>query len=182
MLYMVECSFTEPTREDAWNRFYSGPKLDQVLAVPGFRTSQRFRAVDGARCPYLAIHTVESLAVLQGQSYKSGGGGSFGEAWQPYIADWHRRAYSGIDVAPDIALDERIAVCDLPAGEVRGEASLPFVWLTWAGLDAAAPQRGIAQITRAQTESAMASKPPGMRIYAPMMARRMEPAGKGTRA
>ena len=180
MLYMVECSFTDPKREDDWNRFYSGHKLDQMLAVPGFRTSQRFRAVDGARCPYLAIHTVESLAVFQGPSYKSRGGGNFGE-WQPYITDWRRSFFSGIDVAPEIALDERIAVTDLPADEGRG-ASLPFVWLKAAGLDSAAPQRGIARITRAQAESVIASKPPGIRVYAPMMARRQEAAGKGTAA
>ena len=178
MLYMVECSFTDPKREDEWNRFYSGHKLDQMLAVPGFRTSQRFRAVDGARCPYLAIHTVDALDVLQGTTYKSRGGGSFGDEWQPYITDWRRSFFSGIDVAPDIALDERVALTDLPAEQVR-DSGLAFLWLTSAGLAAAAPQRGIARITRAQAEAVTASKPPGIRVYAPMMARRQETSEKG---
>ena len=30
MIYMVECSFTDPQCEQEWNDYYSGPKLDQV--------------------------------------------------------------------------------------------------------------------------------------------------------
>ena len=43
MIYMVECAFTDPTREDAWNNFYDGEKLATMLSLPGFRASQRFR-------------------------------------------------------------------------------------------------------------------------------------------
>ena len=45
MIYTVECAFTDPSREAEWNRHYSGEKLDNLLRLPGWRTSQRFRAL-----------------------------------------------------------------------------------------------------------------------------------------
>ena len=57
MLYMAECRFTDPAQEEAWNAWYGGPRLDELLSVPGFLTSQRFKAVTPADSPYLAIHT-----------------------------------------------------------------------------------------------------------------------------
>lgn len=46
MIYMVECAFTDPARETAWNDYYSDEKLANLLALPGFRASQRFRAIN----------------------------------------------------------------------------------------------------------------------------------------
>ena len=39
MIYMVECAFTDPARETAWNAFYSAEKLATLLSLPGFRAS-----------------------------------------------------------------------------------------------------------------------------------------------
>ena len=58
MIYIVECAFTDPAREAAWNEFYSGEKLDTLLALPGFRASQRFRALTDVPAPYLAVHSI----------------------------------------------------------------------------------------------------------------------------
>lgn len=176
MLYMVECSFTDPARETEWNRFYSGPKVDSVLAVPGFRSSQRFRAVDALPCPYLAIHTVASLQVLTGTNYKSGGGGTFGE-WQPYITDWKRNLFDGCEIAPDVGLDERLLVSDRPPADLACEA-LPVIWLRSVGLDRSTPQRAIANVGRDRAEPYVSDVRSGFRVYAPMMTRRSEPAGK----
>ena len=38
-----------PTKEQAWNAWYSGPKIEQMLAKPHFRTCQRFRLAVGQR-------------------------------------------------------------------------------------------------------------------------------------
>ena len=43
MIYTVECAFTDPARENAWNAFYDSEKLATLLSIPGFRASQRFR-------------------------------------------------------------------------------------------------------------------------------------------
>jgi hypothetical protein len=171
MIYMVECSFTDPQCEQEWSNYYSGPKLDQVLSVPGFKTSQRFKAVDDKPCPYLAMHTVTSLSVLEGQNYKGGGGGSFGP-WQSFITDWRRSFYSQSDEAPDIPLGSHFAVTDLTPTEVQA-LDLPFLWLRAAGLEAT-PQRGLARLTNDQTKALIANTPSGLRIYTPLMARRSE--------
>lgn len=178
MLYMVECAFSDPAHEAGWNDYYTTRKLDEVLAVPGFRTSQRFKAVSDVPSPYLAIHTVDSLEVLTGGAYKGGGGGAFDGLYQKYIVNWHRNLFAGLDRAPAIAPDALLAVCD--AGrEAAQDSGVDFAWLVAAGLDASTPQRGIAQVDPATARRLAASHAGRIAIYAPMIAQRLEPAGKG---
>jgi len=54
-----------PAEVDAeWNAWYSGPKIAQMLAQPGFRTCQRFRRVSGSGRDYLALWTLDSPQAL----------------------------------------------------------------------------------------------------------------------
>ncbi|MGW1431973.1 hypothetical protein ACWD6K_25580 [Streptomyces sp. NPDC002431] len=109
MIYTVECSFTEATREGEWNDFYSDLKLPALISVTGFRTSQRFKAIS-AGCPvYLAVHTIDGLEVLDGDEYREKGGGNFAR-WQPDITDWHRNLYDGLDRAPDVVAGEYLVL------------------------------------------------------------------------
>ncbi len=51
MLYVVECAYTDPQSEAAWNTFYNQEKLPALVSVPGFYASQRFRAAPATwRC------------------------------------------------------------------------------------------------------------------------------------
>ncbi|MFT3100330.1 hypothetical protein ACMWHI_05465 [Klebsiella pneumoniae] len=64
MLYVVECAYTDPQSEAAWNTFYNQEKLPALVSVPGFYASQRFRALsEGCPC-YLALHEVAPDEVL----------------------------------------------------------------------------------------------------------------------
>lgn len=179
MLYMVECAFSDPAREQAWNDYYSGRKLDEVLSVPGFRTSQRFKAIGESSAPYLAIHSVDSLEVLTDGAYRSAGGGRFDHSFQSSIINWKRSLYDGLDRAPAIAEDELIAVCDQP-DQVQG-VPVDFVWLSAAGLDAPAPQRGIARIDRTQADRLARSHKGVINVYAPLIAQRQESPEKQSR-
>ncbi len=58
--YIVRCNFNDPTREPAWNDWYSGPKIAQMLRKPHFRSCQRFRKVAGQGRNYLALWVLES--------------------------------------------------------------------------------------------------------------------------
>lgn len=65
-LYIVLTNATEGD-DDAFNAWYDGTHLGDVLAVPGFTAAQRFRLVDHPAlkpCPYryLAIYEVASAA------------------------------------------------------------------------------------------------------------------------
>ncbi|RKP47786.1 sugar ABC transporter [Pararobbsia silviterrae] len=110
MIYTVECSFTDPTEEAEWNRFYSLEKLPALISVTGFHTSQRFKAISDGCPTYLAIHTVDGLEVLTGDEYRRKGGGNFAK-WQQHITDWHRNLYSGIGLAPAVNRDQCLALC-----------------------------------------------------------------------
>ncbi|MBK1674963.1 sugar ABC transporter [Ectothiorhodospira shaposhnikovii] len=101
MIYSVECTFSNPAEEKAWNDFYSLEKLPALISVTGFHTSQRFKALT-QNCPtYLALHTITGSDILSSMSYRENGGGNFAR-WQRFIKDWHRNVYEGLDVAPNV--------------------------------------------------------------------------------
>src|SRR5438552_18023182 len=107
-VYIVRCKFTAPAKEQAWNDWYSGPKIKQMLAQPYFRSCQRFRRAAGNGRDYLALWTLASPEALKTAQYTAQWG--FAE-WAPSITDWSRdlfdarRAPEGaFAVAPDGAL------------------------------------------------------------------------------
>lgn len=109
MIYTVECSFADPASEAQWNDFYSLEKLPALISVSGFHTSQRFKAFS-AGCPvYLAMHSIDGLAVLEGDEYRQKGGGNFAR-WQQHINDWHRNLYGGLERAPAIGEGDHLIV------------------------------------------------------------------------
>ncbi|WFP65557.1 MULTISPECIES: hypothetical protein [unclassified Mesorhizobium] len=87
LAYVVRCNFNDASREAAWNDWYSGPKLRQMLAKPHFLTVQRFRRVSGSGRNYLAFWTIASADAFTTNEYTSDWG--FFE-WHPYIVDWSR--------------------------------------------------------------------------------------------
>ena len=173
MIYTVECAFTDPAREDEWNRHYSGEKLDNLLRLPGWLTSQRLRAVTPIAAPYFAMHTLRDEGVL-GRQYKSVGGGVFG-GWEGYITNWHRNLFVGIDAAPEVApgscllvLEDRVAAAEFPG--------IDFAWMEACGLDRSVPRLGIALADRAVGDSLAAAHSGTLRVYEPIMARKVAPA------
>lgn len=172
MIYTVECAFTDPVREEEWNRHYSGEKLDNLLRLPGWRTSQRFRALTPIDAPYFAMHTLRDADVL-GQQYKSIGCGVFG-GWEGFIANWHRNLFAGIDVAPDVPPDACLVIGEDPASVARFP-DLRFSWMESCGLDRSVPMLGLAVVGRAIGERLAAANAEELRIYDPIMRRKVSP-------
>jgi hypothetical protein len=154
--YIVRCNFTAPEKEQAWNDWYSGPKIEQMLAKPHFRTCQRFRRQAGGGRNYLALWTLQTPEAFQTREYKSDWG--FFE-WERYVTDWSRDLFDGGDapeqafaVAPDGAL--RVVAFDgMDAGDARAAsaaiaASEPaMLWLPVVGLDRHTPLIGLAPLS-----------------------------------
>jgi hypothetical protein len=165
MIYTVECSFADPHSEAQWNDFYSLEKLPALISVSGFHTSQRFKALSDG-CPiYLAIHTIDSLAVLTGDEYHQKGGGNFAR-WQHCITDWHRNLYSDIGLAPAVAADELLLLA------AHGPESLIRIGLMPLAMHAVALEkfpehRWLAKMPRRHAPLAQ-PLPEGIHIYAPM--------------
>jgi len=113
MLYTVECSYSDAKTEQEWNDFYSIDKLNALISVTGFITSQRFKALTPA-CPvYLAIHTVQDEHVITSDEYKQKGGGNFAR-WQANITDWHRNLYQAQGIAPEVSEDQVLLISAVP--------------------------------------------------------------------
>ena len=150
--YIVRCNFTEPEKEQAWNAWYSGPKIAQMLAKPYFRTGQRFRLAAGTGRAYLALWTLQSPDAFKTPQYLAEWG--FFE-WAPYITDWSRDLF-------DAGLAAQAAFAVPPQGSLRvvsfdgnsedeanaaraviAKSEPELMWLPIAGLDRHTPMIGL---------------------------------------
>lgn len=149
-VYIVRCNFTAPDREAAWNAWYSGPKMKQMLAQPYFLSCQRFRRATGTGRDYLALWVVQSPEALQTRQYVSQWG--FAE-WERDVTAWSRdlfdagaRAARDFAVARDGAL-EVVSLDGAGANEANAARSLidapDMMWLPIAGLDRHTPVIGL---------------------------------------
>lgn len=142
--YIVRCNFSDPAKEQAWNDWYSGPKIPQMLSKPYFRSTQRFRRSSGNGRNYLALWIIETPEAFKTHEYTSDWG--FFE-WKPYIIDWSRDLFTGSDVAVDsFAVSPQgalhvVSFDNMPKDEaLRAQQAYAFIhqkmtWLTIAGLD-----------------------------------------------
>jgi hypothetical protein len=150
--YIVRCNFTEPAQEEAWNAWYSGPKIAQMLAKPYFRTCQRFRRATGPGRDYLALWTLASAEGMTTPEYTAQWG--FRE-WKDYVADWSRDLFDGgaaTEMAFAVPRAGALHVVSFDgasaheAGAVRAAfaATLPdMMWLPVIGLDRHTPWIGL---------------------------------------
>ena len=181
VIYMVECGFADPSREAEWNAWYSGAKLDQLLAVPDFLSAQRFRALDAAPAPFLNATTIASPRMFTSRDYRGGGGGGFGPWSAELVIDWTRRLFTGLDDIPAVPMSMRLAVLDAPPGSAP-DLGLAFGWLTGLGwqetagyddgiaLDDSLPHRGLSIVDAATAAGLPAI--PGLRLYEPLCPKR----------
>ena len=151
-VYIVRCNFTEPTKEQAWNAWYSGPKIAQMLAKPHFRTCQRFRRTSGIGRDYLALWTLQSPDAFRTEQYTADWG--FFE-WAPHITDWSRDLFDGGGVAeagfavPSQSLLQVVSFDGMSLDEANAEraavarAQPEMMWLPIIGLDRHTPMIGL---------------------------------------
>jgi hypothetical protein len=151
-VYVVRCRFTAPDREQAWNAWYSGPKMAQMLAQPHFRSCQRFHLAAGSGRDYLALWTVDKPEALATPQYVSQWG--FAE-WVSLVTDWSRDLFDGsavpddaFEVAPQGALAvvsfEGMSAADANAARAAVARAEPaMMWLPAIGLDRHTPLIGL---------------------------------------
>ncbi len=175
MIYTVECAFIDPARENAWNAYYNGEKLEALLSLPGFRASQRFRAITDTPAPYLAVHSIRDAAVLDQTDYRAMGGGTFG-GWDDLVTNWHRNLFAGMEAAPEVSAEDCLVVLDDPAMAHEAPGA-DFAWLDIVGLDRTTTRRGLAIVDRGTGASLARNKPDTLRVFAPITNRHVSPHG-----
>ena len=163
MIYTVECNYADPASEAEWNGFYSVEKLPALISVSGFSASQRFKALSGTCPAYLALHSVDTLAVLQSDEYRQKGGGNFSR-WQSHITDWRRNLYAGPDRAVAVGADELLLVSE-QGPHVLIELGLTPVALHAVALDKTPAHRWLAKLDCVQ---ARACDLQGLNVYRAM--------------
>lgn len=147
-VYVVRCNFNDPAKEQAWNAWYSGPKIAQMLAKPHFRTCQRFQRSAGSGRNYLALWTLASPEAFRTEQYTADWG--FFE-WAPHIADWSRDLFDGGETAEAafaVPPQGRLHVVsfDGASAEEARAAALAYpgmMWLPVVGLDRHTPLIGL---------------------------------------
>ena len=174
-VYIVRCNFTAPEKEQAWNDWYSGPKLKQMLAQPYFLSCQRFRRVAGTGRDYLALWTVETPEALKTAQYTAQWG--FAE-WAPYITAWSRDLFDGgARESRDFAAAHAGALevisfdgmsADLANAERARFAEPQMMWLPIAGLDRHTPLIGL-RVLSAMAELKSAAANLQHAIYRPIV-------------
>ena len=181
---MVECGFADPAREAEWNVWYSGPKLDALLAVQEFLSAQRFKALDARPAPYLNVTTIRSAQMFNSADYRGHGGGAFGPWPAELIIDWDRRLFSGAASIPPVAADQRLLLIDRnePHAEELGVAIEWLEGLDWQqlaqyrdgiALDQSVRYRGFAVLSA--NACAQIAQRDEVRLYAPICAYRGKP-------
>lgn len=165
MIYTVECNFNDSSSEASWNDFYSLDKLNALISVTGFHSSQRFKALDCDGPIYLALHSIDSLDVLTSEEYRQKGGGNFSR-WQQHITDWYRNLYSGLDHAPAVDSDEYLLMSNI-GPEALIAMGLDPVPLHAIALDQVPPHRWLAK-SKPSAEFNPQQLPQGIRCYTPM--------------
>jgi hypothetical protein len=169
MIYMVEMDFRDPEREADWHVWYLAHVTSLIRNVPGFRATQRFRAITETTSPWLALHDVEAAAVFESKEYRVHGGPTSTGEWQKLHLNWHRNLLSGIDHTPDVKIDEHLVIAE-------GDAKLPesiaksTTWLETIGLDRTSGRRGIAVLPAGKLTAGMFDIT-GMRIFKPISPR-----------
>jgi hypothetical protein len=151
-VYIVRCRFTAPAKEQAWNAWYSGPKMAQMLGQPHFRSCQRFRRAWGGGRDYLALWTVDEPEALATPQYVSQWG--FAE-WVSLVTDWSRDLFDG-SALPDDAFEvtprgglvvvsfESMSAEDAnEAHAIVSRADPAIMWLPVIGLDRHTPTIGL---------------------------------------
>lgn len=186
-VYIVRCDFADPGKEQAWNEWYSGPKIEQMLRKPHFRACQRFRRTGGSGRNYLALWTLSSPDAFKTQAYTSDWG--FFD-WSPYVTNWSRDLFDGgtarehdFAVAPGGAL-EVVAFDGVGAGVAEAaraqlaRSEHDILWLPVIGLDRHTPLIGICAQADPETPERSAEPVAGAQwtFYRPISA--FQTAGK----
>lgn len=171
MIYMVDHIFANPQTEPAWHEWYAG-YLHKLLAVPGFGSAQRFKAVDEMPPRFLAMYAVQSAAVYDSPAYKNmGGGGSQSVRFHGDYRLWTRNLFEGADAVPVVNEGQCVYALDSDSPDRKLPLAPTPLWLESVGLHQTTRYRAIVVLDAATLAVAKAAVRGEGYFYAPWTAR-----------
>ncbi|HEX3864869.1 MAG TPA: hypothetical protein VHY35_24550 [Stellaceae bacterium] len=166
MIYMVEMDFPHPEREAAWHDWYMA-HIRVLQTVPGFRASQRFKAIVETPAPFLALHEVASAELFDSDVYRSRGGPASTGEWRALHTNWQRNLLEGVDDTPDVPADKHVLLVR-DARDAALPAGIAPTWLRGVGLDRSLDECGLAIIDDPQPFVDLARRDPRVCLYRPI--------------
>jgi hypothetical protein len=166
---MVEMDFRNPAREADWHVWYLGHVAKLIRNVPGFRASQRLRAITPTPSPWLALHDVASAAVFDSAEYRANGGPASTGEWQAEHLNWRRNLFSGIDGTPEVPPDAHLLLAESDA-KVPAPFAAALTRLEPVGLDRTSKGLGLAIIPAGRLTAGLFDLA-GVRLFKPISPR-----------
>jgi len=163
MIYMVEMALLETGRRAEWDAWYVAHQ-HKMLAIPGFRASQRFEAIHAATSPFVALHEVDSADIFTSAPYRAQAGPSNTGEWQAKMGNWHRNLFD-LAHTPEVAMDARLVVIEHSAGSTVPK-EISVTWMDAVGLDRSVQRRGLAVLPPAPADTLVGTK--GVRVLKPI--------------
>jgi len=166
VIYMVEMDMQLGDREAEWHAWYLA-HIRVLLTVPGFRASQRFRAVLPCPAPYLALHQVDSGELFDSAEYRARGGPASTGEWRALHLNWRRNLLDGIEATPEVPAGAQLLRLE-NARDVALPPGLTPVWTGAVGLDRDAAEFGFAVVADSPPLFDLARGDPRVRLYRPI--------------
>jgi hypothetical protein len=166
VIYMVEMDFPHPEREAEWHAWYLA-HIRVLLSVPGFRASQRFKAIGPTPSPYLALHEVASAALFDSPAYRDRGGPASTGEWRQLQTNWHRNLLEGTEETPEVPQEAHLLLLR-DARDAALPAGIAVSWLRGVGLDHTIRECGLAVVRDPAPLLALAERDKRIRLYRPI--------------
>ena len=163
MIYMVEMNLLDTARRAEWDAWYVTHQ-HLLLAIPGFRASQRFEAIHAAESPFVALHEVDGPEIFTGPRYRARAGPSNTGEWQAKMGNWRRNLFDE-DHTPDVPMDTRLVVVEDGSGPALPDHA-SVRWMKAVGLDRSVQRRGLAVMPPAIADRLVGA--PGIRVLKPI--------------
>jgi hypothetical protein len=166
VIYMVEMDMRLGDREAEWHAWYLA-HIRVLLTVPGFRASQRFRAVVESPAPYLALHQVDSGDLFDSAEYRARGGPSSTGEWRALHVNWRRNLLDGLAETPEVPANACLLRLE-NARDLALPSEIRVAWTRAVGLDHDAAEFGLAVIDDAAPLLDLARHDQRVGLYRPI--------------
>ena len=169
MIYMVEMEFRNPAREADWHVWYLGHIAKLIRNVPGFRASQRFRAITPTPRPGSPCMTwcrapcsrAPTIAPTAGRPLRANG--------RPSTPTGIATCSPASTTRPEVPPGAHLLMLE-GAAKVPAPYAATVIRLESAGLDRTSKGRGIAVVPAGRLTAGLFDIP-GVRIFQPISPR-----------